>query len=92
MTLHPDIHAATKGLPKFWLHALENANEEALMSLIESHDEPVLAHLNDPNNASFTLNLSYEENYYFMRKRPSEATVFPSTDATVLGIQFIWGG
>ena len=47
---------------QFWLYTLKNANEEALMGLIEPHDEPVLEFLTDitvalsqPDNSSFTL-------------------------------------
>jgi len=70
-TMHPDYRADVKGLPKFWLHVLKNANEEALINMIERHDEPVLAHLTDltvslhPDNASFTLKFSFQENPYF---------------------------
>merc|ERR1712013_723204 len=71
MTLK-DYDENTKGIPKFWPHALKNANEEALMGLIEPHDEPVLEHLaditvalNEPKNTGFTLTFSFTENPYF---------------------------
>merc|ERR1719435_481079 len=71
MTLK-DYDENTKGIPKFWLHALKNANEEALMGLVEPHDEPVLEHLaditvalNEPKNTGFTLTFSFTENPYF---------------------------
>lgn len=34
LTLHPDFPADSKGIPKFWLHVLKNANEEALYGLV----------------------------------------------------------
>jgi len=71
LTLHPDFPADAPGLPKFWLHVLKNANEEALMGLIEPHDEEVLAHLADltvslaPDNSGFTLHFHFQENPFF---------------------------
>jgi len=71
LALHPDFPADAKGLPKFWLHTLKNANEEALMGLIEPHDEPVLEHLTDitvvlhPDNTGFTLSFHFKENPFF---------------------------
>ena len=44
-----------------------------LMDLVEPHDEPVLVHLNDPDNAGFAVNFSFKENPYFTRKRLPEA-------------------
>eukprot|EP00090_Calanus_glacialis_P031215 TRINITY_DN5125_c0_g1_i1.p1 TRINITY_DN5125_c0_g1~~TRINITY_DN5125_c0_g1_i1.p1 ORF type:complete len:336 (-),score=110.39 TRINITY_DN5125_c0_g1_i1:72-1079(-) len=67
-----DYDENTKGIPKFWLHTLKNANEEALMGLIEPHDEPVLEHLtditvslNEPKNTGFTLTFHFSPNPYF---------------------------
>merc|ERR1711915_797900 len=67
-----DYDEYTKGIPKFWLHALKNANEEALLGLIEPHDEPILAHLtnitvavNEPQNTGFTLSFHFSENPFF---------------------------
>jgi len=74
MTLHPDFPADAKGLPKFWLHAFKNANEECLAGLIEPHDEPVLEYLSDitvawhPNGTGFTLSFHFNENPYFTNK------------------------
>jgi len=74
LTLHPDFPADAKGLPKFWLHVLKNANEECLSGLIEPHDEPVLEYLNDlsvhwhPNKTGFTLNFIFAKNPYFPNK------------------------
>jgi len=66
-----DMDENTKGIPKFWMHALKNANEECLMGLIESHDEDVLAyltditvHLNEAQNNGFTLRFQFSENPY----------------------------
>merc|ERR1712055_137293 len=47
MGFHPDFPADAKGLPKFWLHTLKNANEESLLGLIEPVDEPVLEYMTD---------------------------------------------
>jgi nucleosome assembly protein 1-like 1 len=62
----------TKGIPKFWMYTLKNGNEEALMGLIEPHDEPVLEYLqdltvklNEPGNSGFTLSFMFSENPYF---------------------------
>jgi nucleosome assembly protein 1-like 1 len=71
LELDPDFPADCKGIPKFWLHVLRNANEEALMGLVEPHDEPVLEHLTDitisltPDNASFTLHFHFQPNPFF---------------------------
>jgi len=71
MTLHPDFPEDVKGLPKFWLHTLKNANDESLMGLVEPHDEQVLSHLTDltvsltPDNSGFILNFHFEENPFF---------------------------
>jgi len=72
--LHPDFPADAKGLPKFWLHTLKNANEECLSGLIEPHDEPVLEHLSDltvawhPNGTGFTLSFHFDDNCFFTNK------------------------
>lgn len=62
----------TKGIPKFWMYALKNANEDSLMGLLEDEDEPVLEHLtnitvnlNEPVNNGFTLNFHFSENPFF---------------------------
>jgi len=62
----------TKGIPKFWMYALKNANEDSLMGLVEDEDEAVLEHLtnitvnlNEPVNNGFTLNFHFSENQYF---------------------------
>jgi len=74
LTLHPDFPVDAKGLPKFWLHTLKNANEESLMGLIEPHDEEVLAHLTDltvsltPDNTGFVLHFHFKENPFFTNK------------------------
>jgi len=67
-----DMDENTKGIPKFWMYALKSANDEALLGLIEDHDEPVLEYLNDitvvlnqPNNSGFTLSFHFDENPYF---------------------------
>jgi len=67
-----DMDENTKGIPKFWLYSLRNANEEALMGLIEPHDEPVLEYLTDitvalsqPNNSSFVLSFHFSPNPFF---------------------------
>jgi len=67
-----DYDENTKGIPKFWMYALKNANEEALMGLVEPHDEPVLEHLaditvslNEPKNTGFTLSFHFTENPFF---------------------------
>jgi len=71
LALHPDFPEDAKGLPKFWLHAMKNANEESLMGLVEPHDEEVLAHLTDltvtltPDCTGFTLHFHFEENPFF---------------------------
>jgi len=71
LELHPDFPVDAKGLPKFWVHTLKNANEEALMGLIGPNDEPVLEHLMDitvslhPDNKGFSLSFHFSENSYF---------------------------
>eukprot|EP00092_Neocalanus_flemingeri_P029927 GFUD01032493.1.p1 GENE.GFUD01032493.1~~GFUD01032493.1.p1 ORF type:complete len:338 (-),score=109.97 GFUD01032493.1:187-1200(-) len=72
MTLEAEYDENTKGIPKFWLHTLKNANEEALMGLIEPHDEAVLEHLtditvalNEPKNTGFTLTFHFAANSFF---------------------------
>jgi len=71
---HPDFPADAKGLPKFWLHTLKNANEESLLGLIEPVDEPVLEYMTDltialhPDTAGFTLNFYFALNPYFTNK------------------------
>jgi len=74
IVFHPDFPADAKGLPKFWLHALKNANEESLLGLVEPVDEPVLEYMTDftialhPDNAGFTLNFHFALNPYFTNK------------------------
>ena len=71
LSLNPDFPADAKGIPKFWLHVLKNGNEEALMGLVEEHDEAVLENLTnitvalDSDNAGFTLSFHFQENDYF---------------------------
>ena len=71
LTLNPDFPADAKGIPKFWLHVLKNGNEEALMGLVEEHDEAVLENLTnitvalDTDNAGFTLGFHFQENDFF---------------------------
>jgi nucleosome assembly protein 1-like 1 len=67
-----DLDEKTRGIPKFWLYVLKNANAEALMGLIEPHDEPVLEFLTDitvalsqPDNSSFTLHFEFGPNPFF---------------------------
>jgi len=62
----------TKGIPKFWMYTLKNANDEALLNMVEPHDEPVLEYLTDitvtlnqPKNNGFTLHFLFSENPYF---------------------------
>jgi len=62
----------TKGIPRFWLYTMKNANEDTLMGMLEPHDEPVLEYLTDitvtlnqPANTGFTLNFVFAENPYF---------------------------
>ena len=60
-----------------------------LMDLVELHDEPVPVHLNDLDNAGFALNLSFEENPYFMTMRLPEAmdcilSMYNGTSGTML--------
>ena len=71
LSLNPDFPADAKGIPKFWLHVLKNGNEEALMGLVEEHDEEVLENLTnitvalDTDNAGFTLTFHFQENAFF---------------------------
>ena len=71
LSLNPDFPADAKGIPKFWLHVLKNGNEEALMGLVEEHDEAVLENLTnitvalDSDNAGFTLGFHFQENEFF---------------------------
>jgi len=72
LKLKIDMDEDAKGIPKFWMYALKNANEDCLMGMLEPHDEPVLEHLNDitvtlkhPNNTGFTLNFLFSENPFF---------------------------
>ena len=71
LSLNPDFPADAKGIPKFWLHVLKNGNEEALMGLVEEHDEAVLENLTnitvalDTDNAGFTLGFHFQENDFF---------------------------
>jgi len=69
VALHPDFPQGVKGIPKFWLHVLKNANDEHLMGFIEPHDEEVLAHMTDLSVSltkdGFVLNFKFEENPFF---------------------------
>ena len=71
LSLNPDFPADAKGIPKFWLHVLKNGNEEALMGLVEDHDEAVLENLTninvalDSDNTGFTLSFHFQENEFF---------------------------
>ena len=71
LSLNPEFPADAKGIPKFWLHVLKNGNEEALMGLVEEHDEEVLENLTnitvalDTDNAGFTLTFHFQENAFF---------------------------
>jgi len=66
-----DVHIGTAGLPKFWLTALKN--HRLLADMIETHDEPVLAYLediqsewfDDKEQSSFRLIFKFSENPYF---------------------------
>jgi len=81
----------TKGIPKFWMHALKNANEESLMGLVEPTDEPALefltditVKLNEPVNNGFTLNFHFAENPYFTNSILSKEYIMreePNKDA-----------
>ena len=74
LSLNPDFPADAKGIPKFWLHVLKNGNEEALMGLVEEHDEAVLENLTnitvalDLDNAGFTLSFHFKDNDFFTNK------------------------
>ena len=67
-----DYDETTQGIPKFWLHTLKNANDEALMETVQPQDEEILAHLTDikvslhsPDNTGFTLSFLFQENEFF---------------------------
>ena len=67
-----DYDENTKGIPKFWLHTLKNANFDALMGLIEPLDEAVLEYviditvsLHEPENTGFTLTFHFASNPFF---------------------------
>ncbi len=73
---------------QFWLYTLKNANEEALMGLVEPHDEPVLEFLTDitvalsqPDNSSFTL--KYGGFLYFSNPCCESARLMPEFLCTV---------
>ena len=74
LSLNPDFPEDAKGIPKFWLHVLKNGNEEALMGLVEEHDEVVLENLTnitvalDLDNAGFTLTFHFKDNDFFTNK------------------------
>jgi nucleosome assembly protein 1-like 1 len=86
-----DLDEKTRGIPKFWLYVLKNANAEALMGLIEPHDEPVLEFLTDvtvalsqPDNSSFTLNFEFGPNPFFSNTtltKTYKLREYPSTDS-----------
>jgi len=67
-----DMDENTKGIPKFWMYVMKNANDESLMGLLEDHDEAVLEYLNNitvalnqPKNTGFTLSFHFAENPFF---------------------------
>jgi len=71
-----DYDENSKGIPHFWKHALKNGNEEALMGLVESCDEPILeslidvtVSLNTPENTGFSLEFHFSENEYFTNSK-----------------------
>ena len=62
----------TQGIPKFWLHTLRNANDDALLGIVQPHDEEILENLTDikvslnsPDNTGFTLSFYFRENEFF---------------------------
>jgi len=62
----------TQGIPKFWLHTLRNANDDALLGIVQPHDEEILENLTDikvslnsPDNTGFTLSFYFKENEFF---------------------------
>jgi len=62
----------TQGIPKFWLHTLRNANDDALLGIVQPHDEEILENLTDikvslnsPDNTGFTLSFHFRENEFF---------------------------
>jgi nucleosome assembly protein 1-like 1 len=66
-----DMDENTKGIPKFWMNAMKNANDECLMGMVEDHDEAVLEYLTDitvqlnqEQNNGFTLRFHFKENPY----------------------------
>jgi len=67
-----DYDENTRGIPKFWLHTLKNANDEALLGIVQPHDEEILEHLTDikvslnsPDNTGFSLSFLFKENEFF---------------------------
>ena len=71
MTLK-DYDENTLGIPKFWLHTLKNANDDALLGIVQPHDEEILENLTDikvslnsPDNTGFTLSFLFKENEFF---------------------------
>jgi len=72
MKLYKDYQEDSKGIPKFWYHALKTANVDVLADTIAPQDEPVLANLMDitvelksPENTGFTLSFHFKENDWF---------------------------
>jgi len=66
-----DYDENTPGIPKFWLHTLKNANDEAMLG-IQPQDEEILEHLidikislNSPDNTGFSLSFLFKENEFF---------------------------
>jgi len=62
----------TTGIPKFWLHTLRNANDEALLGIVQPHDEEILESLTDitvsinsPDNTGFSLSFHFTQNEFF---------------------------
>jgi nucleosome assembly protein 1-like 1 len=67
-----DYDENTLGIPKFWLHTLKNANDDALLGIVQPHDEEILENLTDikvslnsPDNTGFTLSFLFKENEFF---------------------------
>jgi len=66
---HPDFTDRAKGVPKFWFHILNNANNN--LALLGPRDEAVLDYLEDvvsstdPTNFYFTLIFKFRENPFF---------------------------
>jgi len=69
LELHPDFTETAKGVPKFWFHILNNANDN--LPLVGPRDEAVLEYLEDvvsstdPTNFYFTLTFKFRENPFF---------------------------